>query len=118
VFLFPSVTETFGNVTLEAMASGVPAVCADAPGSDALVVPGTTGFLAEPGNAESMASHVERLVLDADLRKSMGHASRKESLRYAWTTVLDRMVGYYSEVLELPSRNGHSVSDRILVEAQ
>jgi phosphatidylinositol alpha 1,6-mannosyltransferase len=45
VFLFPSDTETFGSVTLEAMASGLPTVCADATGSRSLVEPGVTGAL-------------------------------------------------------------------------
>ena len=50
VFLFPSETETFGNVTLEAMASGLPCVCSDATGSRSLVVHGCTGYLAKEHN--------------------------------------------------------------------
>jgi len=48
IFFFPSDSESFGSVTLEAMASGLPCVCADATGSRSLVVDGQTGFLAPP----------------------------------------------------------------------
>ena len=95
VFLFPSATETFGNVTLEAMASGVPAVCADATGSNALVEPGETGFLAPPNDVVTFESYVRRLIEDADLRRQMSLASRERAKEYAWDAVLERMYRYY-----------------------
>lgn len=103
IFVFPSYTETFGNVTLEAMASGLPTICADATGSRSLVVPGTTGFLAPPQDASIFAAHVERLVADGSLRAQMGRAARDEARTYAWPVVLDRIVGYYLEILD-PAR--------------
>ncbi len=99
VFVFPSYTETFGNVTLEAMASGLPTVCADATGSRSLVIPGRTGFLAPPQSPGVFAGHVERLVADPPLRAKMGAAARTEASRYAWPSVLNRIVGYYLEIL-------------------
>lgn len=99
VFVFPSYTETFGNVTLEAMASGLPAVCADATGSRSLVVSGRTGFLAPPENVDVFAAHVERLVTDSRLRAEMSAAARAEAARYAWPRVLDFAVGQYEELL-------------------
>lgn len=95
VFLFPSETETFGNVTLEAMASGVPAVCADATGSNALVDPGETGFLARPNDAVDFESHVRRLIEDTTLRRRMSLASRERAKEYAWDSVLERIYRYY-----------------------
>ncbi len=99
VFFFPSETETFGNVTLEAMASGLPAVCADAPGSNMLIEHGRTGFLATPGCLEDFAGYLRRLILDADLRRTMGHHARERARHFDWEAVLNRLYGYYLEVL-------------------
>jgi phosphatidylinositol alpha 1,6-mannosyltransferase len=97
VFLFPSDTETFGNVTLEAMASGLPAVCADATGSNELVRSGVTGFLAPARDADAFLAHTERLVTDPALRAKLGAAARRYAEPYAWDAVLDRLLGYYHE---------------------
>ncbi len=98
-FLFPSVTETFGNVTLEAMASGLPVVCADAAGSRSLVEDGVTGFLCPPHDMARFVSAVGRLAADESLRAEMGTAARRDAARYSWPAVLSRMVDYYRDVL-------------------
>lgn len=98
VFLFPSETETFGNVTLEAMASGLPAVVANATGSNALVKEGITGFLAQPRDAVEFTDRVERLVSDAALRAKMGAAARTAAEGYEWSNVLGRLASYYEEI--------------------
>lgn len=102
VFVFPSETETFGNVTLEAMASGVPAVCARAPGSLDLVEDGRTGFLVAPGDRAGFRDAVARLVEDGELRARMGKAGRARALRreFRWEVVLGRVVSYYRELLD------------------
>jgi len=99
VFFFPSETETFGNVTLEAMASGLPAVCADAPGSNMLIEHGRTGFLAKPGHVEEFVVYLERLILDPELRQRMGQHALARAQHFDWEAVLDRLYGYYLEVL-------------------
>lgn len=100
IFLFPSDTETFGNVTLEAMASGIPTVCANATGSRTLVKHGETGFLAEAGNVEAFTTVTKTLVEDPDLRLRMGHAARQAAEPYDWEEVLNRLLGYYQGVLQ------------------
>ena len=114
IFLFPSDTETFGNVTLEAMASSLPAVCADATGSRSLVADGETGFLAPPFDASRFLEAVERLALDHTLRRTMSRKALERAQSYAWDAVMDRIVGYYVELLH-PERvaaktegNGHA----------
>jgi glycosyltransferase involved in cell wall biosynthesis len=102
IFVFPSRTETFGNVTLEAMASGLPTVCANAPGSDALVQSGRTGYLVDGNDTGQFASMIATLVHDPDLRKRMGRAARQEAERYDWPIVLGRIAGYYAEVTGSP----------------
>lgn len=99
VFFFPSDTETFGNVTLEAMASGLPTVCADATGSNGLVRHGENGFLVPAGNVAAFADHLTRLALDANLRTQMGLASERIAREFDWDTVLARIAGYYNEIL-------------------
>jgi glycosyltransferase involved in cell wall biosynthesis len=98
VFLFPSDTETFGNVTLEAMASGLPTVCADATGSRTLVDDGTTGHLAAPNDTKAFFDATTHLVTDADARRTMGRHAHKRAQHYSWEAVLDRIVGYYNEL--------------------
>ncbi len=98
VFLFPSETETFGNVTLEAMSSGVPVVCADATGSASLVTDGVSGFLAPARRSDMFLEHVARLATDAALRRSMGIAARERALEYDWEAVLARLLAYYREL--------------------
>jgi glycosyltransferase involved in cell wall biosynthesis len=99
IFVFPSDSESFGNVTLEAMASGLPSVCADATGSRSLVVPGETGYLAPADDADAFADHVTALAQDAVLRKRMGKAARARSLGFSWEETLARMLGYYRALL-------------------
>jgi glycosyltransferase involved in cell wall biosynthesis len=103
IFLFPSDTETFGNVTLEAMASGLATVCADACGSSSLVVPGVTGFLAKPRHSQEFIEAIQRLANDAALRASMRAAARERSLAFSWDSAMGQLLGYYRELLAMPA---------------
>lgn len=87
MLLNPSITETFGNVTLEAMASGIPVVAARATGSTSLVQDGVTGRLATPGNVAEFADAVERYITDPDLRAAHGQAGELRSRDYAWDAI-------------------------------
>lgn len=99
IFFFPSETESFGNVTLEAMASGLPCVCADATGSRSLVAAGETGLLAVPGRVAQFAAHLATLAGDAALRRRMGLAARERALGFSWDKTMARILGYYRDVL-------------------
>jgi phosphatidylinositol alpha 1,6-mannosyltransferase len=111
IFLFPSDTETFGSVTLEAMASGLPTVCADASGSRSLVVSGTTGFLAPPGDVQGFVQSVAALVQDGAMRQRMGVAARRRSLDFSWEAEMARLFGYYRSVLNPSSAVELEASD-------
>jgi len=102
IFLFPSDTESFGSVTLEAMASGLPTVCADATGSRSLVDVGSTGFLAMPGDVEAFAGHVQMLIEDTELRRRMGNAARERGLSLSWDDAMSRILGYYEQLVPIP----------------
>ena len=95
IFVFPSDSESFGNVTLEAMAAGLPCVCADATGSRSLVVEGETGFLAPADDADAFAAHMTTLAKDPLLRRAMGEAARARALTFSWEETMARLLGYY-----------------------
>jgi glycosyltransferase involved in cell wall biosynthesis len=99
IFLFPSETETFGNVTLEAMASGLPCVVADAPGSKSLVESGINGYLAAPHDAEEFAKYVRKIAGTQALREEMSKAARQKALVYSWDRVNSTLLENYYKVL-------------------
>lgn len=99
IFFFPSETETFGNVTLEAMASGLPCVVADAPGSKSLVESGVNGYLSPPRDTVEFAKCVQNLVDDKKLLFKMGEAARQKALTYSWDTVNSTLLENYKEAL-------------------
>jgi phosphatidylinositol alpha 1,6-mannosyltransferase len=102
IFLFPSETESFGNVTLEAMASGLPCVCADATGSRSLVMAGVTGLLAKPGCIQQFADHIATLANDVSLRRRMGANARARSLDFGWDQTMARILEYYEALAGKP----------------
>ena len=95
IFVFPSDTETFGSVTLEAMASGLPTVCADATGSHSLVDPGVTGYLVDPFDDAGFYRHARDLATDARRRAAMGAAARDRGLRFSWEEAMSGLLARY-----------------------
>jgi len=100
VFLFPSHTETFGNVTLEAMASGLPCLVADAIGSKSLIDDGINGKWAEKQNVDDFTKKLEWLISDEERLKEMGIKSREMSLEYDWDKINAGLVENYREALQ------------------
>ena len=94
-----SVTETFGNVTTEAMASAVPVVAARATGAVDLVDEGRTGFLVPPRDVGAYADAIERIVTDPALRRSMGDAGHARALGYRWDTANQAVLDAYLELI-------------------
>ncbi|MAF60114.1 MULTISPECIES: glycosyltransferase family 1 protein [Pseudomonadota] len=87
LFFNPSITETFGNVTLEAMACGVPVVAARATGSESLVEHNVTGQLVRPGATVEFADALQAYCGDAELRARHGQAGLKRSEKYSWDRI-------------------------------
>ena len=98
IFFFPSESETFGNVTLEAMACGLPTVCADASGSNSLVEDTVTGYLQDAKRIPGFVQHITELVQNSMLRKAMGAAARKRALTFNWDFILDNLLASFLRV--------------------
>jgi phosphatidylinositol alpha 1,6-mannosyltransferase len=94
----PSVTESFGNVTLEAMASGVPVVAADAAGSTSLIEDGLTGRLIRPGATHSFAEALADYCTDPALRRAAGAAALAAAASFGWDQVNAALVEGYLRV--------------------
>ena len=95
----PSVTETWGQVTSEAMAAGVPVVAARATGAVDLLEDGRTGFLVPPDDLEGYAASIARLVSDPALRAAMGRAAHDRAQDFRWDTANAAVLQAYQEVL-------------------
>jgi glycosyltransferase involved in cell wall biosynthesis len=100
VFVFPSTTETFGNVILEAQASGLPAVVADRGGPPDLVEPGETGMIARANDPADFADQVQALLRDPDARRRMGCRARETAAEHDWNTINGRLLESYRRVVE------------------
>lgn len=94
----PSITETFGNVTLEAMACALPTVAARATGSESLVTEGVTGRLIRPGAIGAFADALASYCNDASARAAAGAAAMAEAERYGWDQVNQALVDTYLRV--------------------
>jgi len=96
IFLFPSHTDTFGNVVLEALASGVPAIVTPGGGPKFIVRNGETGFIvADTGFAPAVAE----LARDGDLLARMRLAAREYALGCSWDAVFGSVYEGYAEAL-------------------
>ncbi|PLR85572.1 glycosyltransferase family 1 protein [Bacillus canaveralius] len=99
LFVFPSPTETFGNVVLEALASGTPVVGADSGGVKNIIQEGVTGNLCTPGNAQEFANAITQLIKNDSLRTQMGFEGRKYALTQSWDTIFEHLLWSYSTVI-------------------
>ena len=77
IFVFPSTTDTFGNVVLEAQASGVPVIVTDQGGPAENVIPEKTGLVVKGNCVHAILSAMESLVADPRRRSEMGRAARE-----------------------------------------
>jgi glycosyltransferase involved in cell wall biosynthesis len=95
----PSVTETFGNVTLEAMACGLPTVAARATGSESLLTDRVTGRLIRPGAIGAFADALQDYCDDPCLREQAGAAAQARAERNGWDQVNQALVDTYLRVI-------------------
>lgn len=99
LFAFPSVTETFGQVVMEAMASGLPVVGYDAEGVRDSVRHGETGLLAPARDVGALTTHIRALLDAPERRLRQGMRARVHAERQSWPALLDRLVGVYARII-------------------
>jgi glycosyltransferase involved in cell wall biosynthesis len=95
VYAFASVTETFGNSLLEAMASSLPSVVAASGGVLEFAEDGKNSLLAKPNSAEHFADQLARLIADATLRRTLGAGAMATAAARHWDSIFDTLVDDY-----------------------
>ena len=104
VFFNPSITEAFGNVTLESMACGLPVVAAEATGTTTLVRNDENGALVEPGDAEAFADALEAYARDPALRHRHGATGLAYAETQDWDRINSVVLKTYQRVIERRER--------------
>jgi len=95
LFAFASTTETFGNVVLEAMASGLPCVVTGAGGVLDMAHHEENALVARPGDVVDLSTQLTRLLRDPGLRSALGGSARRTALARSWDTVHDQLLLTY-----------------------
>jgi glycosyltransferase involved in cell wall biosynthesis len=116
VFLFPSLTETYGNVTLEALASGLAVVAFDYAAAAEIVRHGDNGLLAPMGDAGAFAALAASAVSDIARARAMGFNARESALKLGWDLVvrqLETLLEVAAGVAIRPGSGDRSVRDAV-----
>ncbi|WP_010677512.1 glycosyltransferase family 4 protein [Bacillus timonensis] len=108
IFVFPSSSETFGNVVLEAMASGTPVIGVNGGGVRNIVQEGITGYLCEPGNSKEVMDTILHLLENDGVRNRMGMEGRKYALTQKWDVIFENLLYSYSTVLQDQSKQKYA----------
>jgi glycosyltransferase involved in cell wall biosynthesis len=104
LLLNPSITEAFGNVTLEAMACGLPVIAAEATGATNLVRNAVTGTLVDGTEPEEFADALEAYALDPDLRRKHGEAALAIAKTMDWDSINATVIRAYLHAIHKRER--------------
>lgn len=97
IFVFPSLTETFGIAIVEAMAAGLPVIVGDSDGCRDIVGKGDWGVMVEPRNSTALAKEIKALIESPELRRSWQEKSCQRALEFDWDNVVDQYINLYFE---------------------
>jgi len=105
IFAFPSTTETFGLVTLEAMASGLVPVAANVGGAIDIIEDGKSGFFSAPQSGKDMAEKIAYLIDKPEMRKVMARNAYTYSFVFHWENIFEQLFSSYKELLNIYRQN-------------
>lgn len=100
MFAFPSTTETFGNVILEAFASGIPAVGVRAGGVADIITHEKDGLIANPKDPKDFAEKLDRLLMQPQWAQQLTGEAKKTARHYSWKAINNRLLDSYRGVLQ------------------
>ncbi|WP_028545996.1 glycosyltransferase family 4 protein [Paenibacillus taiwanensis] len=101
-FVFPSASETFGNVILEAMSCGLPVITTQSGAAAELVISDATGWLVPPYDLEAFKDMLLRAHVESSRSAVMGAAGRRSAERRSWEQVFGGMLDHYRQIANVP----------------
>jgi glycosyltransferase involved in cell wall biosynthesis len=110
IFVFPSPTETFGNVVLEAMASGLPVVVPNSGGVKDIVSDRVNGLLFKPGEYKDLEKKVTELLEEEDLSNYLRSNGRKTALQRSWNSICKDLIQIYNEMIYMRNQKRRIIS--------
>ena len=111
-FLFPSTTETFGLVALEAMACRVPVIAARTGGVQDIITDGTNGLFFDPAHPEEMGMLARRLRAEPALHQSLTENGYEHARSRSWQATMDQLIDYYHTAIRIHRTRGPSGAGR------
>ncbi len=100
IMVFPSATETFGNVVLESLACGTPVIGANSGGVKNIITDGKTGVLCPPKDADAFLSSIYSLLQNKEKLIQMGIATSSYAKSKSWDEIFRGLLNQYAEVLQ------------------
>ncbi|QWG35695.1 glycosyltransferase family 1 protein [Bacillus mycoides] len=99
LMVFPSTTETFGNVVLESLACGTPVIGANSGGVKNIITDGKTGVLCEPKNEDSFLSSIYELLNNEEMRKQLSLDAHSYATTQSWDEISSDLLMHYDDVI-------------------